>query len=96
MHLVLQARAKLRDNKVNGPEDAVVGEMIKILLVEKMYTIARCFQDRFYGSDGCSQLVEDCETGFLAEARRRTKERESGVTEQLRSPASCRSGTRLV
>ena len=29
--LVLQARAKMLDNKVNGPEDAVVSEMIKQL-----------------------------------------------------------------
>ena len=27
--LVLQARTKLSDNKVNGPEDAIVSEMIK-------------------------------------------------------------------
>ena len=26
--LVLQARAKMSDNKVNGPEDAIVSEMI--------------------------------------------------------------------
>ena len=47
--LVLQARAKLCDNKVNGPEDAVVREMIKILPLDKIYTIARFFQDRFVG-----------------------------------------------
>ena len=56
--LVLQARAKLSDNEVSGPEDALVSEMIKILLLEKIFTIARCFQDRL-------MLVEDCETGFL-------------------------------
>ena len=44
--LVLQARAKMSDNKVNGPEDAIVSEMIKKLLVDKIYTIARCFQER--------------------------------------------------
>ena len=62
--LVLQTRAK------PGPEDAVVSEMIKILPLEKIYTIARCFQARFYGSDGCSQFVEECETGFLAETKK--------------------------
>ena len=29
--LVLQTRAKLSENKVNGPEDAIVSEMIKRL-----------------------------------------------------------------
>ena len=48
--LVLQARAKMSDNKVNGPaEDAVVSEMIKQLLLEKIYTITKCFQERFMG-----------------------------------------------
>ena len=47
--LVLQGRAKLSDNKVNGPEDAIVCEMIKKLPMEKIYTIARCFQERFMG-----------------------------------------------
>ena len=45
----LQARAKLSDNKVTGPEDAVVSEMVKILLLEKICMIARYFQDRFMG-----------------------------------------------
>ena len=45
----LQARAKLSDNKVNGPEDAIVSEMIKKFLLEKICTIARCFQEGFMG-----------------------------------------------
>ena len=45
--LVLQARAKLSDNKVNGPEDAIVSEMIKRLAIDKIYTIVKCFQERF-------------------------------------------------
>ena len=47
--LVLQARAKLSDDKVNGPEDAIVSEMIKRLPMEKMFTIVRCCQERFSG-----------------------------------------------
>ena len=47
--LVLQARAKLSENKVNGPEDAMVSEMIERLPMEKIYTITRCFQERFMG-----------------------------------------------
>ena len=47
--LVLQARAKMCDNKVNGPEDAVVSDMIKQLPLEKIYTDTKCFQDRFVG-----------------------------------------------
>ena len=47
--LVLQARTRLSDNKVNGPEDAIVSEMITRLSMEKIHTIARCFQERFLG-----------------------------------------------
>ena len=46
---VLQARAKLSDDQVNGPEDAIVSEMIKKLPMEKIYIIAMCFQARFMG-----------------------------------------------
>ena len=45
--LVWQARAKLSEGKVNGPEDVIVSEMIKKLPMEKIYIIARCFQERF-------------------------------------------------
>ena len=47
--LVLQTRANLSENKVNAPEDAIVSEMIKRLPMEKIYTITRCFQERFMG-----------------------------------------------
>ena len=47
--LVLQARAKLSDNKVNGPEDAIESEMIKKLPMERIFTKAMCFQERFMG-----------------------------------------------
>ena len=36
LDLVLKARAKLSDNKVNGPEDAVVSEMISQLPLKKI------------------------------------------------------------
>ena len=45
--MVLQARNKMSDSEVNGPEDAVVSEMIEILLVKKILIITRCFQERF-------------------------------------------------
>ena len=47
--LVLQARAQMCCNKVNGPEDAVVSEMIKQLPLEKVYVSTKCFQERFLG-----------------------------------------------
>ena len=74
--LVLQARAKLSENKVNGPEDAIVSEMIKRLPMEKIYTIMRCFQERFMGHDGVSKLVEGGEVGVLEEARCRPDHRD--------------------
>ena len=45
--LMVQARAKMSDNKVNGPEDAIASEMINQLPLEKIYTITKCFQQRF-------------------------------------------------
>ena len=39
----------MSENKVNGPEDAVVSEMFKQLPLEKIYVITRCFQERFMG-----------------------------------------------
>ena len=65
---VLQARAKVSENKVNGPEDAIVSEMIKRLPMEKIYTITGCVQKRFHGHDGVSKLVEGGEAGVLEEA----------------------------
>ena len=37
----------MSENEVNGPEDAVVSEMIKQLLQEKIYIITKCFQEQF-------------------------------------------------
>ena len=47
--LVLQARAQMADNKVNGPEDSVVSEMIQQLPLEKIDVTARHLQERFMG-----------------------------------------------
>ena len=68
VHMVLQARAKMCANKVNGPEDAVVSEMIKQLPLEKIYINKNEVVPRtFHGSDGDSKFVEDCEIGVLTE-----------------------------
>ena len=48
--LVLQVRVKLSDNKVSGPADAIVNEMINALLLEKIYVVAKFFQQRFMGA----------------------------------------------
>ena len=47
--MVLQARAEMSENNVNGLEDAVVSEMVKQLLQEKIYIVTTCFQERFMG-----------------------------------------------
>ena len=39
----------MSENKVNGPEDVVVSEMIKQLPQEKIYEVTRCFQQRCMG-----------------------------------------------
>ena len=63
--VVLQARAKLSDNKINGPGDAIVSEMFKKLPLETICTIA-C---RFSLLESPS-FVEDRETGLLEEIGR--------------------------
>ena len=45
--MVPQARSKMSEHKVNGPEDDVESEMIKQLKLEKICIITRCFQERF-------------------------------------------------
>ena len=47
----------MSDIKVIGPNDAIASEMIKHLPLEKIYTITRCFQERFLGQME-SKLVE--------------------------------------
>ena len=64
----MQARAKLSENKVNGPEDAIVSEMIMRLPMEKIYT--------FSGSDGVSKFMEGGEAGVLEEAGCRADQRD--------------------
>ena len=49
----------MSDNNINGPEDAIVSEMIKILLMEKTYTLTMCFQARLLGLMEISRFVED-------------------------------------
>ena len=49
--LVLQARARMLENMGNGPEDAIVSEMIQLLPRENIYAITRCFPDRYMGLD---------------------------------------------
>ena len=41
--LVLRAWTKMSDNRISGPEDAMVSEMVKILPLEKFCTTTRCF-----------------------------------------------------
>ena len=55
--LVLQARAKLSDKKVNGPEDAIVSEMIKRLPMENMHN-CEVLSRTSHGPDGITKLVE--------------------------------------
>ena len=47
--LMLQARAKMSNNKVNGLEDAIVSEWIKHLPLGTICTTIKCFQERFMG-----------------------------------------------
>ena len=57
--LLLQANAKMSDNRVNGPEDAVVSEIIRQLPLETIYTITKCFEERFLGQMGKPDAAEE-------------------------------------
>ena len=48
MYTDLQETKEAQDSRIE-PEDANVSEMIKKLPMEKIYTVARCFQERFMG-----------------------------------------------
>ena len=56
--MVLQAGAKMSQNKVNGPEDAIVSEMIKQVLQEKIFKNTRRFQDRLEDDPSSWKIVK--------------------------------------
>ena len=47
----------------NGPEDAVVSEMIKQLPLEKIYIYYEVLSGALHEPAGSTQFLEDCETG---------------------------------
>ena len=55
----------MSQNKVNGPGDAVVSEMIKQLPHEKIYTLTMCFQERFMGQMEASSSWKIVKLVFL-------------------------------
>ena len=71
--LVLQAGQRCPENKVNGPGDAVVSEMIKQLPLEKIYIITLCFQERLLGQMEAPSSWK-IEIGVLTETGCRAKE----------------------
>ena len=92
---VWQARAKLCDNKVNGAEDAVVTEMMKQLPLEKIYTITRCFQERFMGLMETPSSWKIMKFVFLRKPDAEPKKR-IGSYRSIASTSVMSSGTRLV
>ena len=72
--LVLQARAKMSDTKVNGPEDAVVSEIIKQLLQEKIFITTKCFLE----PDGSTKFMEDRDTGVFTKTQVEPKKGKRG------------------
>ena len=60
IHVGLRVGAKSRDNKVNGPEDAIVSEMIKKLSMEKDQHCDDASSGTGHGPDGILKLVECC------------------------------------
>ena len=75
MDLVLRARAQMADNKVNGPEDSVVSEMIKQLPWENPRD-NEVLPGTFHGMRAGSKLLEDRQIGIFEETRRGTEARD--------------------
>ena len=67
--LVLQARAKMSDNKVNRRGGVIVRETIKQLSLEKHPHCHEMFSGTLHGPDGISKFVEDREIGLLEKTR---------------------------
>ena len=95
--LVFQARAKMSDNKVNGPENAVVSELIKQLPSENIHTITKCFQKRFTGH---MEVPSSWKIGNWSswgkETRMRSQRKGSKTFRPLRWHRWCRSGACLI
>ena len=51
LDLVLQSSAETSENKVNGPEDSIVSEIIKQFPQKKICETVTCFRDRFVELD---------------------------------------------
>ena len=51
----------MSDNKISGPKDAMVSEMVKILPLDKFYTTTKCFQERFVGQMNAPEGARDLE-----------------------------------
>ena len=59
--LVLRARVRMAEEKVIGPEDSVVSEMIEELPQEKIHEITKCFPKRFMRQEGAPSSWKLCE-----------------------------------
>ena len=76
MDEVLQSRAEMSQNKVNGPEDAVASEMIKQSCFKSKFFHHEVLPETLHGSDGSTKFKEDRDPGvFAGKPRRGTKER---------------------
>ena len=60
----------MSENKVNGPEDAVVSEMIKQLHQEEIYIITKCFQQSFMGQMKAPSSWKIAKLVFFTKTRR--------------------------
>ena len=72
----MQAMEKMSENKVNGPEEAVVSEMSKQLPQGEIHIITKCFQERFMGQMEAPSSWKFVKLVFFTKTRSRTKERD--------------------
>ena len=67
----------MQDDKVSGPEDNMVSEMIKQLPLGFFYMNAKCFQERFMGREKAPNIWKIVNLLFLrkpdAEPKKRIK-----------------------
>ena len=76
LDLVSQARAKMSEDTVKGPEDAIVSEVINQLPQENILRNHKMLSRTIHGAGRCAQFMEDRETHLPAETRCSTEDRD--------------------
>ena len=76
--VVLEARAKMSDNKVNGPEDAAVTRDHQTVASRENLNHHKVFPGTLHGSDGSTKFIEHRDTGVFTKTQVEPKKGKRG------------------